>query len=128
MTQAEQELWNLVLDSNRRWLSGEPRALSRVYREDAVMATPGFAQRLRGRETLVQSYIEYNERAKTHGFVESEPAVDLFGDAAVVTYRFTVRYEIAGVVHDESGHEVLMFVRTDGRWQIAWRTQIPAPL
>jgi ketosteroid isomerase-like protein len=62
--------------------------------------------------------------AKTHSFEEMEHHVDLFGDTAVITYLFQVRYEVLadGVQHEETAQEVLVMRKTD-RWRVLWRTQ-----
>jgi hypothetical protein len=46
------------------------------------------------------------------------------GETAVATYRFAVRYRLRGEVREETGRELLVFRRTDRRWEAVWRTQL----
>jgi uncharacterized protein (TIGR02246 family) len=114
-----------VLAGNRAWLEGRPRDAGELFHPDAVAVFSGANQRLQGRDAIVQSYADYCANVKTHAFEEREHTVDVFGDTAVVRYRFFVRYEAQGAVHDEVGQEVLVFVRRDDRWRVVWRTQTP---
>jgi ketosteroid isomerase-like protein len=125
MNELQAELWNLVRESNRAWMSGSTHELSELFDEHAVIIAPALRGRVEGREAIVASYTSYNMHAKTHSFEEMEHHVDVFGDTAVITYRFQVRYELIadGVQHDETGQEVLVMRKTD-RWRVLWRTQI----
>ena len=121
----ERELWDAVVASNRAWLQGRVSEVAGLFHADAV-AVAGAGRRVEGRDAIVRSYADYCAAAKTHAFEELEHTVDVLGDVAVVTYRFSVRYEMNGVTYDELGREVLVFTRQDGRWGVAWRTQIPS--
>jgi uncharacterized protein (TIGR02246 family) len=127
MNESQVEIWNLVRESNRAWISGSTKELAALFDENAVVITPALQGRVEGRDAIVASYASYNAHAKTHSFEEMEHQVDLFGDTAVVTYRFQVRYELLtdGVVQDETAQEVLVLRRTD-RWRVFWRTQTSA--
>jgi ketosteroid isomerase-like protein len=127
MNELQAELWNLVRESNRAWTSGSTHELSDLFDEHAVVIAPALQGRVEGREAIVASYVSYNMHAKTHSFEEMEHQVDLFGDTAVITYRFQVRYEVIadGAQHDETAQEILVLRRTD-RWRVLWRTQTEA--
>jgi uncharacterized protein (TIGR02246 family) len=124
MNEQQAELWNLVRESNRAWISGSTHELLELFDEHAVVITPALQGRVEGRDAIVAGYASYNMHAKTHSFEEMEHQVDLFGDTAVVTYLFQVRYEVLadGVQHEETAQEVLVMRKTD-RWRVLWRTQ-----
>jgi ketosteroid isomerase-like protein len=127
MTDVQVELWNLVRESNRAWTSGSTKELTSLFDEHAVVIAPALQGRVEGRDAIVASYASYNMRAKTLSFEEMEHQVDVFGDTAVVTYRFQVRYELPadGVTQEETAQEVLVLRKTD-RWRVLWRTQTAA--
>ena len=122
-----QEIWKTVLDANRAWMSGNPRDVGKLFHQNVVFVVPGFSQRIEGREAMVESFVDYSTHVKTHFFEEKNPAIDVFGDTAIVNYRFSVRYEIDGRVADEDGQEILVFARANGSWHAVWRTQVPLP-
>lgn len=121
----EAELWDAVVASNRAWFEGRPRDVAPLFHADAVLVFLAADHRIEGRDAIVDSYVEYTQRAKTHAFEEQEHTVDVFGDTAIVNYGFSVRYEVAGEVKDDEGQEVLVFVRREGAWGVVWRTQAP---
>jgi uncharacterized protein (TIGR02246 family) len=119
-----QKIWDAVRESNQAWLSGRPEEVSRLFHEDAVAVFTDAGRRLAGRDAIVRSYVEYCQGERTLAFNELDHEVDMFGDTAVVSYRFLVRYEAEGKVHDECGQEILVFMRRQGRWGVVWRTQV----
>jgi ketosteroid isomerase-like protein len=121
---SEDEIWRAIAEANRAWLGGHPENVGPLFHERAVMFGPAFATRIEGRTAITQGFVDYTRYAKTHLFEERDRAVDIFGDTAVVTYAFFVRYEAEGQVHDETGREILTLMREDGRWQVVWRTQL----
>jgi uncharacterized protein (TIGR02246 family) len=125
MTDVEREVWQAIRAGNRAWLGGDPNAVAPLFHENAVMLAPGFEQRVVGREAIVGSFVEYCKVAKTLAFEESGESVDVFGNTAVVSYRFKVRYELGGSTHEEAGQELLVLRQQAERWQIVWRTQVP---
>lgn len=124
MNESQTELWNLVRESNRAWISGSTKELAGLFDERAVVIAPALQGRVEGRDAIVASYASYNLHARTHSFEEMEHQIDLFGDTAVVTYRFHVRYELLSdsIVQEETAQEVLVLRKTD-RWRVLWRTQ-----
>src|ERR1041384_8187488 len=127
MSPEQNEVWQLVREGNRAWVSGAARELASLYDEHAVVITPGMG-RVEGREAIVKSYEDYLHHARTHSFEELEHSVEVFGDLAMATYRFAVRYTPAGEdgERDEAGQEILALRRTSEGWKVIWRTQIAA--
>jgi uncharacterized protein (TIGR02246 family) len=125
MTDEEREIWDLVRESNRAWVSGAAHEVESLYDESAVMVAPDF-HCARGRAAIVKSYEDYLHHARTHAFEELEHSVDVFGDAAMVMYRFAVRYTLASESEerDEKGREILSLRRAETGWKVLWRTQL----
>jgi hypothetical protein len=127
----EEIIWQAVRASNAAWLAGRAQEAGRLFHPDVMVVPPDFTSRMVGREGMVASFAAFWERAKIHAFEEREHAVTVLppqaGGAAVVTYRFAIRYEIEGVTHDDLGQEVLLLTPSAQGWQVTWRTQIPLP-
>ena len=125
MTDEQQEIWQLIREGNRAWTSGAAHELASLYDEGAVVITPDMG-RVQGRDAIVRSYEDYLHHARTHSFEELEHCVDVLGDLAFATYRFAIRYTIAGEdeAREETGQEVLGLRRGADGWKVVWRTQV----
>ena len=127
MTDQEMEIWMLVRESNRAWVGGALGELGNFFAPDAVVVAPRLQARVAGREAIVKSFQDFLHHARTHFFEEQEHFIDVFGETAVVTYRFAIRYTLASEdqEREEGGQEILVLRRSAGSWQAVWRTQIP---
>lgn len=125
MATDEEAIWYAISQANDAWVRGEVNQLAKLFGRNAVLVAPRLEGRMQGREAIAASYEEYNRKANTHSFVIDKHEIDVFGDMAVATYVFTVRYEIDGAVNDEAGQEILVLTRAEGSWCVAWRTQVP---
>jgi len=127
MTDEQVEIWNLIRESNRAWVSGAAHEVGSLYDEHAVMVPPDFAKRLEGRDAIVKSYEDFIHHARTNFFEEQEHSIEVFGDLALVTYRFLVRYTLVSeeAEREETGQEVLALRRGPAGWKVLWRTQMP---
>jgi uncharacterized protein (TIGR02246 family) len=105
----------------RRW-----DALAGCLDERVVFAVLG-AGRVEGRDAAVASYREFMERATITEYREEPPAVDVWGDTAVATYRWTMAWLSGGVPNRGTGHDVLVLRRADGAWRAVWRTLVADP-
>jgi len=126
MTDEEREIWELVRRSNRAWIAGAVHEVANLFDEHAVVVAPGLPGRAEGRDAIVRSYEDYVHHAHTQAFEELEHSVDVLGDTAVVTYRFSIRYtlEAEDGERDETGQEVVVLRRGPSGWKAIWRTQI----
>jgi uncharacterized protein (TIGR02246 family) len=121
----EDQIWDAIVAANQAWLRGEPAAVAALFAPDVVGIHPNLDGAVRGRDAMVQSFVDYVAQVRTHHFDEQERSVEVLGAIAVATYRFEVRYEIAGATRDECGQEVLVLRRGGDGWQVVWRTQVP---
>ncbi len=126
MTDEERDIGELIRRSNRAWVAGAVHEVANLFAEDAVVVAPGVQGRVQGRDAILRSYEDYVHHARTHAFEELEHAVDVSGDTAVVTYRFSIRYSMSSenAEREEMGQEVLVLRRGPGGWKVIWRTQI----
>jgi len=114
---------------NDAWLRGRPddagRALEGCFRRDAVIRGPGFQELGKGEEACIKSYEDFVRQAEIRECTLSEPTVDVFGDAAVATYAWQMTYALDGREYKESGHDLFVLTKRQGRWQAAWRMLLP---
>lgn len=115
---------------NDCWLNGWYDQLDQYFDDRVVLAQPGFAGYIEGRDALLASYREFGEKAHVRCFQPGTPSVHVRGDTAVCTAPFVICYERDGCTVEETGTDLLVFSRTDGHWTIVWRTVVmgsPAP-
>lgn len=118
----QQAVQEVVREINEHWRAKRYDLIGALLGKDAVIASPGFEHRIRGREAYVQSYRDYDDTATTLEFDAGSPEVDVVDDVAVAVYPFHVIYEIGGTTFREHGHDVLVLSRTSGSWKVVWRT------
>lgn len=109
------------------WRNARYDELASILDEDVVMALPGFAGRVEGRDALVQSYRDFMQRATITHYEEGPPQIDVWGDTAMVTCRWQMRWLDAGDQNEAAGHEAFLFRRLPGspdpgEWRAVWRT------
>ena len=119
-----EQILTLVRQLNDAWASGHPEQLAEFFHKDIVMVHPDFSGRAQGRDVCVASYAEFCSQATIHGVKLGEPGVEVFGNTAVTTYSYELDYEMGGERFKDSGRDLFVFVREDGKWQAVWRTMI----
>lgn len=124
ITEIAHEIRDLIDNINRTWLKGDPADLEAYFHPDVVIQPPGDTPRVHGRDPCIASYAAFVRDAHVRQFTPGDAEIDVFGDTAVATYRYRVVYEIEGDTLDETGGELLVFLRQDGRWRVAWRTML----
>lgn len=116
----------LLRKINDAWVKGRPEDLAEYFHESMVIVAPRFQGIEKGREACIRSYKEFISQATVHEYNESDITVELWGAIGVATYRFLIIYEMGGASYDESGWDVFVFGRENGKWQAVWRTLIPS--
>ena len=112
---------------DRCWVEGRPEDIRQFLHAQVVFAGPHFQRLASGVDACVRSYHDFLAQAKVHDFLPYEYVVDLAGDSAVMTYRWTIDYEFGGARQKESGMDLLVWLHRAGRWLITWRMQRPDP-
>jgi len=122
--ESREEVLAVIRQLNDTWATGHPEQLAEFFHEDIVMVHPDFSGRSQGRDACIASYAEFCSQATIHGVKLGEPGIEVFGDTAVTTYSWEVDYEMGGERFKDSGRDLFVFVREDGKWQAVWRTMI----
>ena len=109
---------------NAAWRERRYDELATFLAEDMVFALPGFSGRLDGAAAVVASYREFMERATLTAYDESAPAVDVWGETAVASFRWEMAWLAGGVPNRATGHDIFVFRRAGvgGPWRAVWRT------
>jgi uncharacterized protein (TIGR02246 family) len=123
-TRSADEIWQLVQRMNDAWAKDGTEELASFFHEDIVMVHPDFTQRTEGRAACVASYEDFRKQAAILDFKISSPGIDVFADTAIATYSYEIVYEMGGERFNDTGRDVFIFVRENGRWQAVWRTMI----
>jgi len=124
-SQTREEIWQILKEINAAWVNDRTDELNRFFHEDMVIAGHDFRKLGEGKGACVKSYKDFRSQISIHDFHEEDAAIDIFGDTAIATYRFEITYEMNGKTFNESGRDVFIFVREEGRWQAVWRTIVP---
>ena len=119
-----QEILELIEQLNDAWVKGSPEQLSSFFREDIAMVHPDFIHRTEGREACIASYVDFCSQAKVNDFKLGETSIDVIGHTAIATYSYEISYEMGGELFKDTGRDLFVFIREDGRWQAVWRTMI----
>jgi Domain of unknown function (DUF4440) len=105
----------IVAAINDAWLNGRFDELRDYFHPDVVLAQPGMARRVVGREAVIDNYRQFAAEA-AGSFEAGEIRVDDAGESAVTTMPWTT--------DDERGWDLLVFGKRDGRWVVVWRTVV----
>ena len=126
-----EEIRLLLNKINDAWLAGPPDGIPGVLNEcfsaDMVIKGPSFQAMGRGKEACVKSYVDFVRQARVRSCTLSEPEIDHFGDTAIATYSWEMTYELDGHEYHNSGHDLFVLSRVEGRWLAVWRAMLPAP-
>ena len=118
----KRDVWLVIEAINEAWVSNRANDISEFLHRECVMATPDFQQYLRGREAVVNSYVEYTKQAETLAFAVTQASIDIFRDTAMVNSVFTVKYKLQGVTYAGAGRDIWTLIRVEGQWLGVWRT------
>ena len=125
LSEVQATVWEVVRRINAAWVHSRTDDLRELLHPSMVIVPPGGLGPVRGQAACIASYRDFTVRAKVLRFEELMPAVDVFGDTAVVTYAFEIFYELEGIWTTAGGSEIFVLTREDGRWWAVWRTQLP---
>ncbi len=121
-TEEEREVWSIVNAINEAWVNNRAEKIAVHLHPKCVMTSPDFKQYLRGKEAVVNSYVEYTKMAKTKAFGIADASVDIFGDTAIVNATFVVTYELEGKTFQGAGREIWTLKQSNDRWYGVWRS------
>jgi len=114
---------DFIDDLNRTWQAGRYDDLRAFYHPDVVLLPPDAGEPIRGRESVVASYVDFGAAAELQSFEAMGVTVFDFETTSSVHMRFVMRYRHDGRRFEDQGLE-LYTVQTSGpRPQIVWRCQ-----
>lgn len=119
---AHKDVAQVLKQLNQAWIEGRFDRLTELVHPDVVLVTPGFEERIHGREAYVSGHRDFAENATVHDFSESAADVDVIGDVAVVNYRYEMDYDRSGQRYASTGRDLYVLHNTGGRWLVVWRT------
>lgn len=108
---------------DRCWLDGRPEDLRTFLHPRVVFTGPRFERLVEGIDGCVGSYVGFLSQATVHALNASDYTIDVAENSAVVTYRWSIDYEMNGKRSTETGQELLVWVLTESGWLLAWRAQ-----
>lgn len=121
------EIWQVIRGINGAWTGGKTENLKRYFQENMVIVSPDLKKMGEGRDACIKSYEDFVSLANVHGCEEFDPSIDVFGNSAVASYRFVVKYDMDGNSHEDAGYDLFFLVREGGKWVAVWRMMIPLP-
>jgi hypothetical protein len=122
-TDVKQAVRERVEAYDRCWVDGRPEDLRAFLHPSVLFTGPRFERLVEGIDACVRSYVTFLTQARVRGFNASDYAIDVAENTAVVTYRWTIDYEMNGKRSTETGQDLLVWVLTESSWLLAWRTQ-----
>jgi hypothetical protein len=109
---------------NNAWLSGRVDDMEASLHPDIVMALPGVAGRVQGRDALLAGFRDFCDNAKVHEFHDGEMRIDVAGRTAVVTIQYEMIYERSSTRYRATGRDLWVFERHGGSCLAVWRTML----
>jgi len=107
---------------NQAWLAGRIDDMEPMIHPDVIMVIPGFVGRVQGRDQFLKGFREFYQSATIHEFSETDTAVDVMGDTAVIIFLFAMIYERSGGRYRATGRDFWVFHREGAEWVAVWRT------
>ncbi|MBN2182084.1 MAG: DUF4440 domain-containing protein [Sedimentisphaerales bacterium] len=122
----KEQIWQIVQAVNHTCMEGKGfEKLNPYFHDDVVMISPGINTHAQGRDVCLRTYEDACSQMTFHKLDASDEHIDVYGDAVVSCHKYECIWEFQGKKFEDTGHEILVFVRQDKNWQIAWRTLIP---
>jgi len=122
MTEHVAEPRHVLAAITRAWRTLHPEEMTGHLHPDITMALPSFQGSVRGREKLIESFKEFCTNARVLEYEEKDDSLDVVGNVAVASFRFSMVYERAAYRARSTGRDLWVFERHGDRWIAVWRT------
>lgn len=109
---------------NDAWLASRIDDVAPLIHDEIVMALPGFAGRVPGREAFLAGFRDFAETATVLHFRGGEHQIDVVGDTAVVTFGYEMLYERSAARYQVTGRDLWVFEKDANAWRAVWRTML----
>ncbi|MBA3015453.1 MAG: nuclear transport factor 2 family protein [Proteobacteria bacterium] len=121
MKAIEKEIWDTIQAMNQCWTSGDRTRLDKLndyFHSTMVAITATDQKRLEGKSACLGAWKSFAQNALIKFWKESEPLIQTYGNAAVVTYYFDMTFEMGGQTITMGGRDMLTLIKEDGKWWI----------
>ena len=122
---ARAELRAILRKLSSAWQNRRYEELADLFDRSIVMVLPAFSGRIEGREAVIDSYPEFMETATVSDYQEDLPTIDVWGDTALASYHWEMKWIRGGIEDSASGYDAFVCARNsdgDGSWRPVWRT------
>ncbi len=108
--------WATVRAINEAWTNGRPDDLAEYFHPEMVAITASDRLRRVGRAACLAGWKGFADAARVLYWEEREPLVQMYGDTAIVTYYYDMRYTMHSEVVHTGGRDMFVLIRDNGRW------------
>jgi len=126
------EVQAIIAAINDAWQNGPPDEVAARIREyfsdDAIIVAPNLTRAARGGDAVAASYQDFVQTTRVLRALLGLPEVDVLGDVAVATLTWHMLYVYEGTQTVDTGHDVYVFARRNGRWLVCWREVLSQPV
>lgn len=112
----QREIWATLRALNDAWTLGDPARLAEYFHRDMIAITPVDRLRREGASACIAGWTGFAESTRILNWQEIDPLIRVFGDAAVVSYYYEIRFEVGGQIIEQDGRDLFFFIRENGRW------------
>lgn len=112
----QQEIWTTVRALNDAWTQGHAERLADYFHPKMVAITPVDRFRREGADACLAGWKGFADAARIHAWQETDPLIEVYGDAAVVAYYYDIDFEMNGQRLHQGGRDMFFMVRENGRW------------
>jgi uncharacterized protein (TIGR02246 family) len=120
-TAAQKEVWEVVRQINAAWRGGKPEQIPELFHDRIALVGADGQRYGEGKLACADSYRSFCEQATVTHYQESDRQVDVYDAVAIVNYGFEIEYAIEGKSSRETGRDVFVLEKQDGRWLAVWR-------
>ena len=113
--------WAFVEEINRAWLDGNLDRLTDLLHPDVVMALPGFAERVVGREAMRAGFEDFVTTCTVRAWELKDPHVSVIDRTAVASFLFELVYERNGERFRSTGRDLWVLQSEGDSWRAVFR-------
>lgn len=110
------EIWTTVVAMNEAWTKGNPDDLMHYFHRDMVAITASDQMRREGGADCIAGWKGFASEARIHYWREINPLIQVYGNAAVVTYYFDMSFDMKGQTINMGGRDMFFFIKENSRW------------
>jgi len=117
----KEQVIDLMKTINRAWYEGNPGLLYNYFHKNMMIVTQDMKILGNGRDACIMSYMDFTKNTKIHNYKDYNYEVAIWGNTALVSYKFDISYEMKRMTYDETGKDIFFFTFEEDKWQAVWR-------